>query len=182
MMAERVKVEINPRIFRDTWKLQFEIAHRRRRKKVIVGAIVMAVAVAAYFIFYNEIARLNFIFFTGLVGVVAARELIRTGSYLWDRLHHFGWIKENVKEETEKQVAFTLREDGFDLYYEDYDISYRWPCFEGYFEEGGFLWLLDHKGEMVYVLSEPEIPGQWEQFRKLVLSNVEEVDATTMKP
>lgn len=182
MNEERKRVEVTPEIFRRTWTVQFRIAHRLRKRRVIGGAIFMAVVVAAYILFYGPLSEFNFIFFTGLAAVITLRELIRTVSYLWDRMHHYGWIKENVKEETEKEIYISLSGEGFALFYEDYDINYRWSMFEGYFEAEGFLWLLDKKGELIYVLCEPEIPTDWERFNVLVKENVAEVDPSKMKP
>ncbi len=182
MAEDRIKVKVTPEIFRKTWTLQFNIAHQQRKRRVVLGAVFMAIVIAAYFIFYRPIAAFNFIFFTGVAAVITLRELIRSGSYLWDRMHHFGWIKENIEEETAKEIHFSLTEEGFSLYYETYDIHYRWSMFEGYFEAAGFLWLLDKKGEMIYVLCEEEVPSQWDRFKELVKMNVEEVEPGAMKP
>lgn len=176
------RVLVTPEIFRKTWKLQFQYAHRLRLKRVLVGQVLLIVVVLSYILFFRQIPDQYFIFATGLLALVGLREGIRGGSYAWDRLHHFGWIKENIEEESEKVVHFGLTTDGFNLSYEDFDIHYRWAAFASYFDAEGLLWLLDEKGEMVWVACNAEIPQQWEGFKKGILENVPLGDADQMKP
>ena len=175
-------IRTTPEIFRETWKLQFRIMNRRKVRRVLTGAIIAGVVLVTYIVLFQQLQGNYFIFLTGVAALVTLRESIGLGAYLFDRAHHHGWIKENVEEETSREVYFTYDETGFALYSEDYDIVYRWSTFGGYFEEGGYLWILNQKFEMSSVFSEAEIPEHWERLRELVKANVEEVEPGKMKP
>jgi len=176
------RVQVSREVFRKTWTLQFKYATQIRFKRAMMGMVILLVVALAYIIFFTRIPEQYFIFATGLLVLVGVREGIGIGSYFWDRLHHYGWIKENIDEETEKLVHFTMTDDGFNLYYEDYDIHYRWGAFTAYFESDGLLWLLDDKDELMWCACKEEIPQQWEGFKRGVLGNVEKGKPEQMKP
>ena len=181
-MVIRVEVQTTPEIFRESWKLQFQIMNRRRRKRITTGLVITVALLVPYLIFLKQIPETYFIFVTGLVALVSLRELVGVGAFLFDRAHHYGWIRENIEEETARKNWISYDETGFALYYEEYDTTYRWAWFSGYFEEGRYFWILNQKFEMVMVLCEEEIPEHWTTFTELVKSNVEEIEGSKMKP